>query len=188
MKFKKLKFKKSFKIHPKIFKEKRGYFFESFHKKKYKKFLGNNLFVQDDHSFSKKNVLRGIHFQFKNPQSQLMYLAQGKLFVVLVDFRPKSKTFLKHQKFILDSRTHTQLYVPPGVGTGFYTLASVNHVIYKISELYKPNTEMGIKWNDPTLKIKWPCSKPLIGEKDKKNKLISNVNFQKFKDLKKLKV
>ena len=81
------------KIQPTIYKDKRGYFFESFNSKKYKKIIGNVSFVQDDHSFSKKNVLRGIHFQIKKPQSQLYYLVSGKIFLVIVDFRPLSKTF-----------------------------------------------------------------------------------------------
>ena len=118
MKIIKYKIKGIFKILPSIHKDKRGYFFESYHEKKYKKIFFSK-FVQDDHSFSKKNVLRGIHFQYKNPQSQLLYLVTGRIFLVLVDFRPKSKTFLKHQIFNLNSKNHEQIFSPPGVGCAF---------------------------------------------------------------------
>ena len=170
-------------IQPKIFKDSRGYFFESFNLKKYKKIINNNKFVQDDHSFSKKNVLRGIHFQIKKPQSQLYYLVSGKIFLVIVDFRPLSKTFLKYVSFILDSKNHTQVYTAPGIGSGFYALEKNIHLIYKISKHYEKNNEIGVLWNDKKLKIKWPCKNPLLSEKDKNNLKIKEINFNKYKDL-----
>ena len=89
-------------IKPRIFRDKRGYFFESFNIKKYKNIILDNHFVQDDHSFSKKNVLRGIHFQHKKPQNQLLYLVEGKIFIVFIDLRPKSKSFKKQYSLILN--------------------------------------------------------------------------------------
>ena len=171
------------KIQPTIYKDKRGYFFESFNSKKYKKIIGNVSFVQDDHSFSKKNVLRGIHFQIKKPQSQLYYLVSGKIFLVIVDFRPLSKTFLKYVSFILDSKNHTQIYTAPGIGSGFYALDKNIHLIYKISKHYERNNEIGVLWNDKKLKIKWPCKSPLVSEKDKNNLKIKEIYFNKYKDL-----
>ena len=185
MKIIKYKIKGIFKILPSIHKDKRGYFFESYHEKKYKKIFFSK-FVQDDHSFSKKNVLRGIHFQYKNPQSQLFYLVSGSIFLVTVDFRPKSKTFLKHQVFYLNSKNHEQIYTPPGVGCGFYSLKNNNHLIYKISEIYKKNSEIGVIWNDPKLKIKWPCTKPIMSTKDKEYKTVDQIDFLNFSELLKL--
>lgn len=174
-------------IKPKIYRDNRGYFFESYNKDKYKKINNKTNFVQDDHSFSNKNVLRGIHFQYKRPQSQLLYLVSGKIFIVFVDFRINSNTFLKHNSIILDSKFHYQIFTPPGVGSGFYSLTTNIHLIYKISELFKNDkNEVGVQWNDKDLNIKWPCKKPIISDKDKNNLLISELNFNKFTDLKKL--
>ena len=134
MKVTKFKIDGLIKIKPKIYNDKRGYFFESYNTDTYKDII-NEKFVQDDHSFSTKNILRGIHFQCKKPQGQLFYLVTGKLFLAVVDFRPKSKTFLKHKVFILSSKFHEQIYTPPGVGCGFYSLEKRNHLIYKITSI-----------------------------------------------------
>ena len=166
-----------------MFNDSRGYFFESFNKKKYKKIISENL-IQDNHSFSKKNVLRGIHFQYKKPQSQLFYLVTGKIFVCFIDFRLKSKTFLKKQYITLDSAKHEQIYMSAGLGSGFVSLSSNIHLLYKVSMLYSPKNEMGIRWNDPFLKIKWPCEKPLISKKDLTNPFIKDLNFDNYNDLK----
>ena len=183
MKIYKTKIKDLKIIEPKIFKDNRGYFFESYNYDRYKKYI-KEKFVQDDHSFSKKNVLRGIHFQYKKPQGQLFYLITGKIFLVAVDFRLNSKTFLKHKKFILKSDGHEQIYTPPGVGCGFYSLENNNHLVYKITKTYKPGNEIGVIWNDNILNIKWPCKKPIISDKDKCYSKIKNISFNKFKDLK----
>ena len=140
----------------------------------------------DCHSYSKKNVLRGIHFQYKNPQAQLIYLVSGSIFLVVVDFRPNSKTFLQNQCFELNAKKHEQIFTPPGVGSGFYSYESDIHLIYKISKFYKKNCEMGVIWNDNKLGIKWPCKKPIMSDKDKKNYFINKINFDNFKDLKRL--
>jgi len=173
-------------IQPKIFKDSRGYFFESFHLKKYKKIIINNNFVQDDHSFSKKNVLRGIHFQFKKPQNQLLYLVEGKIFFCFIDLRPNSITFKKQFSLILDSKKHKQIFQPAGVGSGYYVLSKQSHLIYKVSELYVKKNEQGILWNDKKLKINWPCKSPLISKNDKKNLKFEDIDFYKFNDLLKL--
>jgi len=178
----KYKIKGLIKFRPKIYKDKRGYFFESYNYERYKN-LVKEKFIQDDHSFSKKNILRGIHFQYKNPQGQLFYLVSGKLFLVVVDFRVKSRTFLKHKSFTLNSNYHDQIYTPPGVGCGFYSLENDNHLVYKISKIYKPGNEMGVIWNDPHLNIKWPCKKPIISNKDNKNNFIKDLKFNNYNDL-----
>ncbi len=186
MKIKKTKIKDLLIIQPKIHYDKRGYFFESYHKKRYNKILKDNNFVQDNHSFSKKNVLKGIHFQHKNPQSQLLYLVVGKLYYCFVDLRPKSKTFLKNVTFILDSKNHTQIYQPPGVGLGCYVLSDFTHLTYKVSKLYDIKNEMSLAWNDDTLNLKWPCKKPILSDNDKYNFKLKDLDLHKFKDLMKL--
>ena len=183
MKVTKYTIKGLLKFRPIIYRDNRGYFFESYNYDRYKRYI-KEKFVQDDHSYSKKNVLRGIHFQHKKPQGQLFYLITGKIFLVVVDFRPKSKTFLKNKTFILQSNTHEQIYTPPGVGCGFYSLEKNNHLVYKITKTYKPGNEIGVIWNDNSLNIKWPCKKPIISGKDKKYSKIVNISFNKFNDLK----
>ena len=171
-------------IRPNIYKDNRGYFFESFNLLKYKKIMNKKLFVQDDHSYSKKNVLRGIHFQIKKPQNQLLYLVKGKIFIVFIDFRPNSNTFKKKFSLILDSKKHNQIFQPAGVGSGYYVLSDYSHLIYKVSELYSKGNESGIMWNDKDLNIKWPCKKPILGKNDKKNLNFKDINFLEIKDLK----
>ena len=173
-------------IKPKIFRDKRGYFFESFNVKKYKNIILDNHFVQDDHSFSKKNVLRGIHFQHKKPQNQLLYLVEDKIFIVFVDLRPKSTSFKKKHSLFLDSKNHVQIYQPAGVGSGYYVLSKQSHLIYKVSKLFDKKNEKGILWNDRTLNIKWPCKSPILSDNDKKNERFEDIKFYKFNELLKL--
>ena len=173
-------------IKPKIYRDNRGYFFEIFNLKKYKKIISDNRFVQDDHSFSKKNVLRGIHFQHKKPQNQLLYLVEGKIFIVFVDLRPESTSFKKKHSLILDSKNHVQIFQPSGVGSGYYVLSKQSHLIYKVSELFDKKNEKGILWNDRTLNIKWPCKSPILSDNDKKNEKFENIKFYKFNELLKL--
>ena len=156
-------------IKPKIFRDKRGYFFESFNVKKYKNIILDNHFVQDDHSFSKKNVL-----------------VEGKIFIVFIDLRPKSKSFKKHYSLILNSKNHMQIFQPAGVGSGYYVLSKQSHLIYKVSELFDKKNESGILWNDKMLNIKWPCKFPKLSDNDKKNSKLRDINLYKYRDLLKL--
>ena len=170
-------------IEPKIYYDNRGYFLETYNDQRYKKLLGNMSPVQDDHAFSIKNVLRGIHFQITNPQEQLMYLASGKIFFVAVDFRPDSPTFLNHYSTILSAEKHLQILMPRGVGSGYFTFSESVHLIYKVSKIYGDNVEFGIMWNDPNLAIEWPAKNPIVSEKDCGNKLIKEVDISKYKNL-----
>jgi len=183
LKHKNYKIKGLYKINPKIFKDNRGYFFESFNKKKYNFISTKDSFVQDNHSFSYKNVLRGIHFQHKNPQSQLFYLVKGRIFLTIVDFRPNSKTFLNKLSFELNAKNHEQIYMAPGLGSGFYSLSKDIHLIYKVSKLYSSKNEIGIRWDDPKLNINWPCKNPIISKKDLNNFFVRDINFNKLHDL-----
>ena len=168
------------------FKDFRGKYLEIYNNVLFKKTRKKVKFIQDDISVSKKNVLRGIHFQWKKPQAQIMQLLMGKIFIAFIDFRPKSKTFLKKKELIIDSKNNVQIIMPPGVGSGFYALNKLNLMYYKVSEYYNPKFEMGIKWNCDKISINWPKGKKIISSKDKKNPTIKNINFKTLKDLNKL--
>ena len=166
-------------IKPKIFNDIRGLFFESFNSQKLNSIFKTNI-VQTNHSFSKKNVIRGIHFQHKKPQHQFFYVAYGAFKVVLVDFRTNSHTFLKKKYLNLNHQNPLLIHTPPGVGTSFLSLNKENIMVYLVSKQYDPKTEMGILWNDHTLNIKWNCKNPLVSKKDLSNLLVKDIEFNNF--------
>ena len=147
--------------------DKRGKFFETYHKERYFEFGINDNFIQDNLSYSKKNVLRGLHFQKINPQSQLVTIIKGSIIDVVVDIRLDSLTFGKSQIFNLnDFDGFRQIYMPPGFAHGFYVISEFAELHYKVTSLYNHENESGIKWNDPTLAIKWPCNNPIVNDRD----------------------
>lgn len=153
-------------ISPRIFEDDRGFFFESYQRKL---FHDNGIpvdFVQDNQSFSKKGVLRGLHFQ-KSPfaQGKLVRVIIGKALDVAVDLRENSPTFGQHELFVLDSSTHNMVYVPEGFAHGFLALEDTI-LQYKCTNLYNKATEGGLIWNDPQLNIQWGIENPLVSEKD----------------------
>lgn len=121
-------------------------------------------------SKSKKNVLRGLHFQSINPQGKYLSVIKGEIFDVAVDCRPHSKTFGKHFKIILSENNCKSIYIPPGFAHGFLSLKKENILVYGCTNYRYKRSEKGIIWNDPVLKIKWPIKKPILSEKDKTNK------------------
>ena len=161
-------------IKPKIFKDERGYFFESFNQKEINK-KTNVRFVQDNQSLSSKDILRGLHFQ-KPPfaQDKLVSVIKGSVLDVVVDIRINSKTYGKYIFEELNEDNHHQLFIPIGMAHGFLSLE--NHTIfsYKCSNFYNKESEGAIKWNDPDLKIKWPVSNPILSEKDENAKKFSS--------------
>lgn len=182
MEIKKLNFHNTHVIYPKKYKDERGFFFEVLNLKKISKKIFNSNILQINHSFSKKNVIRGIHFQKFNQQHQFFYVAKGKIKLVLVDFRKKSKTFLKKLYLTLDSSKFKIIHTPPGVGSGFLTLENKNIVIYFINKSYKSNNEIGVKWNDKDLNIKWGIHRPIISKKDMQNYELKDIDFNKIKE------
>jgi len=156
-----------FEIKPSIFKDQRGIFFESFRKDELLKLGIEKSFVQDNQSFSKKNVIRGIHFQMEPyAQGKLVKVAYGKVLDVAIDLRTGSETFGKHVKMVLDSINHNMFYIPEGFGHGF--LAIEDSVLqYKCTQYYNRESEKGIAWNDPDLNIDWGITDPIISEKDR---------------------
>ena len=138
--------------------------------------LGINLdFVQDNHSRSQKNVLRGLHFQTKNPQGKLVRVVRGKVFDVAVDIRKNSKTYGKWIGVVLSEDNKTQLWIPPGLAHGFLVLSDIADFEYKCTNYYDPTSEACLLWNDPTVNINWPISTPTLSEKDKLGKTLQEL-------------
>ena len=151
--------------------DQRGYFRELFLKKNFKK-----KFSFDAMSLSKKNVVRGMHLQIRKPQGKLITVMKGKIFDVVVDCRKKSKTFGKYFSINLSEHDNTFLYIPEGFAHGFSSLANNTILDYKCTNYRDAKSEVGILWNDPKLKIRWPIKNPLISAKDKTNLTIAEFN------------
>ena|SRR3990167_1132918 len=153
-------------IQPNIFKDDRGHFFETHQQIKYKS-LGLPEFVQDNISYSKKNVIRGLHYQLPFTQGKLVWALKGSVWDIAVDLRKNSKTFGQWFSINLNDENHTQLYVPHGFAHGFCVLSDEAQFYYKCSDYYHPASEQGILWNDPQLNIPWPIEHPVLSPKDK---------------------
>lgn len=148
-------------IEPKVFGDDRGFFFESFNQAAFKEATGLDvIFVQDNHSKSAKNVLRGLHYQVVQPQGKLVRVVQGEVFDVAVDIRKGSKTYGQWVGEILSAENKKQFWVPPGFAHGFLTLSDTAEFLYKTTDYYAPEHERAILWNDETLSIDWPLSVP----------------------------
>lgn len=166
-------------ILPKIFKDDRGYFFESFNNALLQKHIGNYQFVQDNQSLSQKGVLRGLHFQ--NPpyaQGKLVRVIQGAVLDVIVDIRKNSPTFGKHFSCELSADNFKCLWIPPGFAHGFVTLQDNTIFFYKVSNYYHKASEGCIKWDDPDLGIDWQIDNPQLSQKD-----LEGINLKDFKSV-----
>jgi len=156
-------------IEPKVFGDQRGFFLESFNQRAFNAATGTDFnFVQDNHSRSAKNVLRGLHYQLGQPQGKLVRVVRGAVFDVAVDIRPASPTFGQWFGLELSEENHRQLWVPPGLAHGFLVLSDSAEFLYKTTDYYAPEQERCIVWNDPTLGIAWPLEggSPLLSGKD----------------------
>ncbi|WMJ72716.1 dTDP-4-dehydrorhamnose 3,5-epimerase [Cytophagaceae bacterium ABcell3] len=162
-------------IYPKVFKDDRGYFFESYNKKKLEEAGIKEDFLQDNQSWSAKGVLRGLHFQ-KDPwaQGKLVRVIKGKVLDVAVDLRQSSPTFGQHLTFVLDDERNNMLYVPPGFAHGFSALEDAIFS-YKCTNLYNKESECGIIWNDASLNIDWKVSAPNVSPKDQELKTLKEI-------------
>ncbi len=178
MEIKKLTLPGAFVYYPKKFEDSRGYFLESFNEKRFEEILGYKFhFVQDNHSFSYKNVLRGLHFQ-KPPyaQDKLVRVIGGRVLDVIVDIRHGSPTYGKFEYIELSEKNGAVLFVPKGFAHGFVTLSESVHFLYKVSDYYHPENDCGIRWNDPDLNIPWPVDNPILSEKDSKLPLLKDLD------------
>lgn len=166
-------------IEPDVYHDERGFFLESFQKGKYAKAGIFEDFVQDNHSRSMKNVLRGLHFTKQKPQSQILTVIRGKIFDVVVDIRKKSPTFGKWFGTELSDEGTRQIYMPHGFAHGFCVLSEYADLHYKVSQFYNQIDDAGIIWNDPYLAIKWPIKNPMLSKKDRKNIKLEKINEKK---------
>jgi dTDP-4-dehydrorhamnose 3,5-epimerase len=156
-------------IEPKIIGDERGFFLEAFHAERYRERAGiAATFVQDNHSRSKRGVLRGLHFQRKHPQGKLVRAARGETFDVAVDVDPTSPTFGRWVGTTLSDTNHRQLWIPPGYAHGFVVLSELADVEYKCTDYHYAEWEAGVIWNDRDLGIAWPIENPTLSEKDRR--------------------
>lgn len=173
--FKKLEIPGLVLIETKAFGDERGYFLESYKQSEFEAAGIAENFSQDNFSFSKQNVLRGLHYQtMPHAQGKLVRVLAGKIWDVAVDMRKNSKTFGKWASAELSEENYLAFYIPAGFAHGFVVLSSEARVLYKVSQEYAPQSERGVIWNDPDLRITWPVKNPILTPKD--------AAFPKFKD------
>jgi dTDP-4-dehydrorhamnose 3,5-epimerase len=161
-------------IEPHVFGDNRGFFYESYNEKAFWEKIGISArFVQDNHSHSTKNVLRGLHYQIQQPQGKLVRVVQGAVFDVAVDLRKQSKTFGQWVGAFLSAENNQQLWVPKGFAHGFMVLTEYVEFLYKTTDYYAPQHERCVLWNDPDLAIAWPLeNEPVLSAKDRAGKLL----------------
>jgi dTDP-4-dehydrorhamnose 3,5-epimerase len=151
---------------PKVFGDNRGFFMETFREDDLLNLGIDYRFVQDNHSGSVKNTLRGLHFQWNKPQGKLIRVTSGEAIFVEVDLRYNSKYFGKHEKFKISADNKHILWVPPGFANGFLAISDWCEVQYKCTAIYNPSGENAIRWNSEELRIEWNCANPIVSEKD----------------------
>lgn len=167
-----------FVIEPKVYRDQRGFFTETYNKKTFKKNGVPFEFVQDNHSHSSLGVLRGLHYQIQHAQGKLVRAVAGTIFDVAVDLRRDSKTFGHWVGALLSAENQQMLWVPPGFAHGYYVLSEQADVLYKTTDYYHPDDERCIRWDDPELNIEWPIPEgksPLLSEKDSKGNSFKNA-------------
>jgi dTDP-4-dehydrorhamnose 3,5-epimerase len=166
-----------FQIQPSVYGDTRGYFLETWNKNAYEAIGIKKAFVQDNHSFSVKGTLRGLHFQNPTPQGKLVWVIEGAVWDVVLDLRKSSQTYGRWQGFELSSENKVQIWVPRGFAHGFYVTANHAHFVYKCDEYYKPSDQHTIAWNDPDLAIAWPLVDgvpPRLSENDSRGRAFSD--------------
>ncbi|MCB0318790.1 MAG: dTDP-4-dehydrorhamnose 3,5-epimerase [Bdellovibrionales bacterium] len=165
-------------VEPKVFQDERGFFLESFQAEKYAEGGITGTFVQDNHSLSKKGILRGMHSQKNRPQGKLVRVVEGEVFDVAVDIRPESPTYKQWVGVTLSAKNFRQLWVPPGFAHGFCVLSEQAQFEYKCTDFYFPNDELGFIWNDPEINIDWPIKTPSLSAKDQILPTFSEIESQ----------
>jgi dTDP-4-dehydrorhamnose 3,5-epimerase len=153
-------------LEPRVFEDARGYFVETFHERRFRELGLESSFVQDNHSRSRRGVVRGLHYQLEHPQGKLCRVTVGEVFDVSVDLRRQSPTFGRWVGVHLSEANRRMLYVPPGIAHGFCVLSETADFLYKCTDYYHPEDERTLLWNDRDLAIDWPVTEPLVSEKD----------------------
>lgn len=166
-----------FIIEPKVFGDERGFFFESFNQLKFAQLTGcQAAFVQDNHSKSARNVLRGLHYQIRQPQGKLVRVTAGEVYDVVVDLRKASATFGQSVSVVLSAENKRQLWIPAGFAHGFMVTSDSAEFLYKTTDYWAPEHERCILWNDPALAIDWPLDgAPLLSSKDQLGQLLADA-------------
>ena len=165
-------------IEPKVFGDDRGFFFESFNERTFREKTGMNpQFVQDNHSRSGKNVLRGLHYQIEQTQGKLLRVVAGEIFDIAVDIRKSSPTFGKWVGCLISAENKRQFWVPAGFAHGFLVVSDSADVLYKTTDYYAPQHERSILWNDPDIGIDWPLddASPILSKKDEAGQLLKSA-------------
>ena len=164
-------------IEPKVFGDERGFFFESFNRRQFAELIGRNVdFVQDNHSRSAKNVLRGLHYQIQQPQGKLVRVVQGTVFDVAVDIRRSSPTFGQHVAVEVSAENKRMLWIPEGFAHGFMVVSDTAEFLYKTTDYWAPEFERSIAWNDPAIGIQWPIQgEPSLSVKDQQAKALAEA-------------
>jgi dTDP-4-dehydrorhamnose 3,5-epimerase len=164
-------------LEPKVFGDDRGFFFESFNRRKFAELTGRDVdFVQDNHSRSVKNVLRGLHYQIQHPQGKLVRVVQGTVLDVAVDIRKSSPTFGQHVTVELSAENKRMLWIPEGFAHGFVVLSDTAEFLYKTTDYWFPEHERSLRWDDPALAIDWKLqSTPTLSGKDAQGKLLKDA-------------
>ena len=178
MKFTRLTIPDVILVEPDVFGDERGFFMESWHKKKFEEGGIDTDFVQDNHSRSGQFILRGLHYQIKQPQGKLVRVIKGEVFDVAVDIRRSSPTFGQWVGEILSEDNKRMLWVPPGFTHGFLVISDTADLCYKCTDFYAPEYDRSIRWDDPELAIKWPLPggvQPVLSEKDAKAPLFKDA-------------
>ena len=163
-------------LEPKAFADARGFFLEGYNEKLMADYGVRDRFVQDNQSYSLRNVVRGLHYQISHPQGKLVRVVTGEILDVAVDLRRSSATFGKWLGVNLSGENHLMLWIPPGFAHGFHVLSEGAHVLYKTTDFYDPNGERTLAWNDPELGIDWKLNgTPIVSEKDARGKSFREV-------------
>jgi dTDP-4-dehydrorhamnose 3,5-epimerase len=163
-------------LQPKVFRDPRGFFLETYNRNRFVEIGIHENFVQDNHSRSSQGTLRGLHYQLRHAQAKLCRVIEGEAFDVAVDIRLGSPTFGKWTSVLLSAEKQNQIFIPAGFAHGFVARTDSVQFLYKCSEFYDPGDEHGIRWDDPALAIAWGVSNPLISEKDAKYSTLAEVS------------
>jgi dTDP-4-dehydrorhamnose 3,5-epimerase len=166
-------------LEPRVFGDARGFFLESYNQAKFDAAVGKKIsFVQDNHSRSARHVLRGLHYQIRQPQGKLVRVVQGEVFDVAVDIRKGSPTFGQWAGEILSEENKRQMWVPEGFAHGFVVLSETAEFLYKTTDYYAPEHERCIAWDDPAIGIQWPIEEaPLLSAKDRQGKSLADAEY-----------
>jgi len=162
-------------IEPDVFDDERGFFMEAYHAEKYRTLGIDCTFVQDNHSFSGQDTLRGLHYQFPFPQAKLVWVVAGAVLDVAVDIRRGSPTFGQWAAEVLSEQNRRRFFIPRGFAHGFCVLSPTAHFMYKCDEFYHPEADRGVRWNDPGLAVDWRTADPVLSPKDARLPFLADI-------------